>query len=630
MRRRRASDLMWWWQRWRARSRLGSTLGLWYHRDYAAPEIPAERRVANLQTDRAERALARLEYLRIVSRDDVQAPPLASLADLERVHPRSYLERVADPNVLGSIFGLEADMVDVDALLTAQRRAVGGTVAAAQAALKGSRRIVFNLGGGFHHAAPESGAGFCVFNDVAVAIAGLRAAGFNEPIAIVDLDFHQGDGNLIAFEHDASVLVYSIHGSSWTERGSARSRNFLLPAGTEDAEYLRCLDESLWAALLEHNTRLIFYVAGVDVLAGDQLGDFALSARGVLARDRRVVEAALALDAPLVITLAGGYSAGAWQCTSNLIRWVLTGITRVDRDPFAKLRYRYEQVARGLDPWELQRDDGDVRFSESDLLPDLGRRPRRLLLDFYSRHGVELVLERYGILPKIRAMGFDDLHVVVNPEDPTAQVIRVFGRRDSEPAAPPLLLLEVVLSRRMLKAPADFEEPGAILGVLRIEWLLLQDPTRRFTSTRPRLPGQEHPGLGIAHDVHELLVRMARRLRLEAIVHCPAHYHNAVVATREYHFIDPVLEGRFWALRRVLGKVPLPLATAYVDEERLSLSDGTKLVWEPGEVLLPVSYRLRQYFASRHYAKTRDAARDALIAAGLHVTRVEARIKENS
>lgn len=606
---------MWWWFRWRARSRINTQVGLWYHEEYAASELPPERRIAHMQTDRAEQALGRLVRLGLLTPADVSTPPRARLEDLERVHPRGYLEQVTDPEVLGRIFGLAADEVEVDALLAAQRRAVGGTVAAALAVARGAVKVGFNLGGGFHHAAPSRGAGFCIYNDVAVAIARLRSRGFDAPIAIVDLDFHQGDGNLAAFADDPSVLVYSVHGSEWTSVESPACRNYTLAPGAGDREYLGLIDDTMRPAMMSHGTKLVFYVAGADVLAGDQLGDFRLSPRGVLARDRRVINAALQLGAPVVVTMAGGYSPGAWQCTANLVRWLLTGVVEVDHSPQDKVKHRFEEVARQIDPWDLQRDD-DFTITEDDLMPHREKRPRRLVLDFYSAQGLELAFERYGLFDKIRQRGFIDLRIAVNSDDPEAQVVRVEGTPQAAPG-PVLCLLELVCSRRTVTPPAQLG--GAPLSMLRVEWLLLQNPTKAFSLTRPRLPGQEYPGLGLSLEVHQLLVQMSKRLRLEGLLHRPAHYHNAVVAGRDYHYLDPDAEGCFRVLRRLLNSVTLAEATHLVENGRVVTAQGNPFIWEPSELVMPATERLASYLTSEGYLDQAARSTQRWIDAGLHV-----------
>ncbi|MCP4448158.1 MAG: hypothetical protein GY811_22895 [Myxococcales bacterium] len=136
-----------------------------------------------------------------------------------------YLESATEAGTLAHIFGLESSDVDVDALLKAQRRTAGGTLSASRWVLPSRGRLAFNLGGGFQYAEPERGAGFCVYNDVAASILTLREFGYRAPCAILDLDYHQGNGNSVTFADDASVLTYSLHGAAWSHiRRSLMSR----------------------------------------------------------------------------------------------------------------------------------------------------------------------------------------------------------------------------------------------------------------------------------------------------------------------------------------------------------------------------------------------------------------------
>jgi acetoin utilization deacetylase AcuC-like enzyme len=297
-----------WVRRLRAARRLERDVGVWYHSAYAAHGMMASSRVSNIDPTRGETVISMLAEEGLLRPGDVRASPPVSVEELALFHPISYLERSADPEVLGHVFGLEPADVDVDRLLVAQRRAVGGTIAAARSVVARERRVSFNLGGGFHHAEHDRGSGFCVYNDIAVAIAVLRREGFSGKIAIVDLDFHQGNGNLLGFVDDPTVLNYSIHGSVWSHVEASRARQILVQPGTGDESYLAVLDASLLPSLEDHGAELIFYVAGNDVLKDDRLGSFNLTLEGVLARDRRVCDAAMKLGVPLVVTMGGGYS----------------------------------------------------------------------------------------------------------------------------------------------------------------------------------------------------------------------------------------------------------------------------------------------------------------------------------
>jgi acetoin utilization deacetylase AcuC-like enzyme len=164
------------------------------------------------------------------------------------------------------------------------------------------------LAGGTHHAFRNEGSGFCVFNDVAIAVHWLRSSGEAQRFAIVDLDVHQGDGTAQFFEHDPDVFTLSLHGKNNFPFRKQRSKlDVELADGTEDEKYLSALDETLprvWAFRPE----LVFYLSGVDALAGDRLGRLALTMAGMAARDKRVLTGACERHLPVVITLGGGYA----------------------------------------------------------------------------------------------------------------------------------------------------------------------------------------------------------------------------------------------------------------------------------------------------------------------------------
>ncbi|HLH38747.1 MAG TPA: histone deacetylase [Bryobacteraceae bacterium] len=164
------------------------------------------------------------------------------------------------------------------------------------------------LSGGTHHAFRSEGSGFCVFNDVAIAIYWLRSQNESGPYAVVDLDVHQGDGTAHFFEDDAGVLTLSLHGANNFPFRKQRSRiDVELPDRTGDAEYLQALDDAL-ARVWDFSPRLIFYLSGVDALASDKLGRLALTQEGLKLRDLRVITGARRRQIPLVVTLGGGYS----------------------------------------------------------------------------------------------------------------------------------------------------------------------------------------------------------------------------------------------------------------------------------------------------------------------------------
>jgi acetoin utilization deacetylase AcuC-like enzyme len=541
----------------------------------------------------------------LIGRKQVRAASLVALADLARTHSESYLDQTARPEDLGRIFGLEAHFVDVDPILISQRRQVGGTIAAARWAALHEDRVAFNLGGGFHHAEPEGGAGFCVYNDIATAIALLREQRFTAPIAIIDLDYHQGNGNIVTFEEDDTVLTYSIHGSVWSHIRAAADRQFLLPSGTGDAAYLSTLQETLPPTLDEIRPGLVFYVAGNDVLHADRLGEFELTRQGVLTRDCFVIDAARRHRSPVVVTLGGGYSEEAWHCSTDFIRWLLTDDATVTQEPQKSLFEQYAQIAQELDPRDLQRASGEWELTEADLMGDLmgPRYKSTRILDYYSRHGVEFALEAYGVAEEIRERGFTDLRLSVDPTDPERQHLALHGTKGGAE----YLLVDLVVRRMSRPAPEGLEPPDE-LQLLYIEWMLLQNPTEDFSLRSPQWPGQDHPGLGTGEQTMHMLFQAAKRLQLDGLAHHPSRYHIAFIEGAQSFFLDPELQGRFEAIREVLGSLDLAEAAWKMERKEVRWKDGEPVTWIPEDVVVPASERLLAYLSSPAYQEPRMAA----------------------
>jgi acetoin utilization deacetylase AcuC-like enzyme len=591
-----------WLQRRKAQSRLRDAVGLWYHPQYKAEALVESARVPGIEVARGEKILGSLGAEGLIRPKQVRPAPLIPVRELSKAHAESYLERTAHPAYLGRIFGLEAHDIDVDSILIAQRRQVGGTVAAARWAVRDPRRVAFNVGGGFHHAEPEAGGGFCVYNDIAVAIRALRAEGFDAPVAIVDLDYHQGNGNIVTFEDDETVLTYSIHGSVWSHVEAAVDQQYQLPSRVDDTAYLSKLRKTLAESLEAAHPGLIFYVAGNDVLAGDRLGEFELSRAGVLERDRFVIEMAQKLACPVVVTLGGGYSDDAWRASSDFIRWLLTGEAEVTQETPKSLFEQYAQIAQELDPQELQRSSGEWVLTEADLMGDLTgpQYKSTRLLDYYSRHGIEFALEKYGLAAEVRNLGFTDLNLAVNPSDPDRQHLTLHATKDGATH----LLVDLVLRRVSRPAPEGLEPPDEI-RLLYIEWMMLQNPTEAFSLRQPQWPGQDHPGLGVGEKAMHMLFQGAQRLELDGLAHHPSRYHIAFIGGAQSFFLDPELQGRFDAIREVLAPLDLAEAAWKMERGEVCWSDGEPVDWIPEDMVIPASERLFAYLGSNHYQQPR-------------------------
>jgi acetoin utilization deacetylase AcuC-like enzyme len=247
----------------------------------------------------------------VLSEGDLIAPEPLGLDDLALVHTREYLAKL-DSGSLSAAEQRRLGMPWSEALWKRSRLAAGGTLLAARLALEDG--IAGNLAGGTHHAFADHAEGFCVLNDVAVAIVKLRAERRIRRAVIVDLDVHQGNGTAAIFEGSEEVLTFSMHGERNYPVAKMRSTvDVGLPDGTEDAEYLGALERHLPQVLDRpgsvRDTDIVFYVAGVDVAAGDRFGKLAVSEQGIRGRDRRVIDAVRSRGMALVIVLGGGYAA---------------------------------------------------------------------------------------------------------------------------------------------------------------------------------------------------------------------------------------------------------------------------------------------------------------------------------
>jgi acetoin utilization deacetylase AcuC-like enzyme len=234
-----------------------------------------------------------------------ECAPMADAAVVKLAHDAEYV----DAFLRGTLSAQAIRRIGFpwsEGLVKRSLASVGGTLSATAEALESGWGG--NLAGGTHHAFRGEGAGFCVFNDIAVAIKWLRAEGRMARAAVIDLDVHQGDGTAQIFEDDADVLTTSMHCSVNFPFRKQRSKiDIELAEGVGDEPYLEALD-SLLPRVLDFDPEIVFYQSGVDGLAADALGRLRLSYEGLCERDRRVMEAVRERAIPFVITLGGGYS----------------------------------------------------------------------------------------------------------------------------------------------------------------------------------------------------------------------------------------------------------------------------------------------------------------------------------
>src|SRR5512141_468271 len=242
----------------------------------------------------------------IAQPSDFVAPTPATDDELALVHTRDWIERLSR----GTLSYQDVARLEIPysrGMVQAFRLAAGGTILAARLALADG--IGFNVGGGFHHAFPGHGEGFCALNDVAVAIRCLLNEGAIERAMVVDCDVHQGNGTAVLFSGEPRVFPLSIHQlNNYPAHKPASDIDIDLEDGTGDEDYLDLLLRHYVPALIEHRPQLIVYLAGADAYYQDQLGGLGLTMGGLRSRDRFVMETALRRGASVAVTLAGGYA----------------------------------------------------------------------------------------------------------------------------------------------------------------------------------------------------------------------------------------------------------------------------------------------------------------------------------
>jgi len=242
----------------------------------------------------------------IADADDFVAPQPAADEDLLRVHTREWVQKMKT----GALSASEIMRLEVPyspELAEAVWLATGGTILAAQNALRDG--LGCNLGGGFHHAYPDHGEGFCAIHDVAVAIRRLQADGAIRKAMVVDTDVHHGNGTAAIFADDPSVFTLSIHQeNNYPAYKPASTLDLDLADRVEDEEYLEILLPAVERALEEFRPEALFYIGGADPYCEDQLGGLLLTKQGLMQRDRGVFEAARKRGIPVTTTPAGGYA----------------------------------------------------------------------------------------------------------------------------------------------------------------------------------------------------------------------------------------------------------------------------------------------------------------------------------
>lgn len=244
----------------------------------------------------------------------------------------------------------------------------------------------------------------------------------------------------------------------------------------------------------------------------------------------------------------------------------------------------------------------DVLINEEDIITQLFDTSDNNFLGVFSQEGMLCAFEDCEILPTLRQMGVKDLIFRMDTCDPLEHKFQIYFDQRADDR----LLLELVLHKTCL--PLENRSVGLVrsntLEVLYVEWLLLQNPCKEFDTYRPRLPGQKYPGLGLVKELLGLLVFLSKTLKLEGIVAVPGHFHNAVIFSKTFQYLNPESEGRFRALQRDLAQYSLDVASWAIEFNCVKeKNSGKYLNWFVDWQVRPIEDRLVKYFTSKDYRK---------------------------
>lgn len=274
----------------------------YYHDIFTFP-LPTDHR---FPINKYQQLREKLDKSKLISSQDMYLADPATDEQLLLVHTPKYINKITQ----GALTDKDIRQVGLPwspDLLKRSRHSVGSTIGASRAALKDG--IAASLAGGTHHSFADHGEGYCVFNDIMIAIRVLQKEGLIKTAVVLDTDVHQGNGTAHIAKDDPSVFTFSIHGEkNFPFRKQASDLDIGLPDGAEDEEFIAALKDGLEQVFAQTQPDIAFYLAGADPFIGDRLGRLNLTKEGLAQRDQMVFETCRSQNIPVVITMSGGYA----------------------------------------------------------------------------------------------------------------------------------------------------------------------------------------------------------------------------------------------------------------------------------------------------------------------------------
>lgn len=283
------------------------------------------------------------------------------------------------------------------------------------------------------------------------------------------------------------------------------------------------------------------------------------------------------------------------------------GAKKVDR-----IEKKFLKIKDSLSPYELQtqRKKKTERNGEEEqktylLCKQTPEQPTHLFLGYYSPEGLKNGIEQYGISRQLHGRGYEELLYSIDTRNPYHQIVRIFAGKDEDKNA---LLIEFALHEEVhnLREYTGLETHKTYLHFLAVDWVMLQNPfAQGFSPDRPRLPGQDRPGLGMGFEIFAILVMMTERLDKDGLISRPEHYHNAYLYHERCRFPDPEKEGLFLALTRDTASYSLPEVSWALEKGLVrEATTGEVIEWTGEPLILPINKELQDYFSSEDYLQT--------------------------